>query len=631
MEFKTLNDLQGYYNEMVRKHNEATGTILPVNVLTTKSLVQDLTTQFDKAETPEPVSELKAEEPKAPPTPPQVEDKKPGKKKRDFELVPSQRAEVDNIKNFLIGKDFYRNGVLTRGTKGYDIYQLAGYAGVGKSTIIDVLLEEAGFSPFRVRMCAPTGTAALVLRDKTPDYDAITIHRLIYKWEIEGGKKVRQVVDDNIKGAKLVIADESSMTTREEGENLIAMCKKARVKLLIVGDPGQLPPVDPKAEKEGRIPDFFLLNPDGFLREVMRQAADNPIIKMSMDVRAATDAGVAYQFPMDTNQIGNNIFLRTKTKLHLPTVAKMLQGDGALIVGTNKTRKAFNEALRAFFGFDKPTLMDGEKVLIKENCEDGEVTNGMRGTVSNVRIQSDGLIGFIFTPDKFEGSHYLTVHPDILFERKTKKAMAWENKERRDRGEKMIELGIEMFFGYAITCHASQGSQWKNVYIIDEGWAFNRGQNGYINQNRWTYTAVTRAAENLVVFRGGKLHIPSPEQAKAMAAQLGVKPTLPKETFIVDDVKIIADKDDKGTYINWYSQPFFVKALNKNVRLLASHNPKDDEYPWNGGILEDGETIPFHCYRSEEDTVQEIFEGLYHQLLKMQATEGSVDHIGKLI
>jgi exodeoxyribonuclease-5 len=348
---------------------------------------------------------------------------------------------------------------------------------------------------------------------------------LIYKWEEEYGKQVRKTIDERIQGAKLVICDESSMVTREEGTNLMAMCKKAGAKLLVIGDPGQLPPVDPEAEKRGERPDFFLLNPDGFLTQVMRQAAENPIIQLSMDIRTATDNGVAYMFPTHIEKIGRNVFLRTKTQIQLPTLAKVIQGGGAIIAGTNKTRRGFNHALRAFLGFNQPTLMEGEKVLIKENCEGGEVTNGMRGTVTNVHMMSDGLIYFDFTPDAFPGIHRLSVHPDILFERKTKKQMSWENIERKKKGLKPIELGVEVFFGYVITAHASQGGQWKNVYVIDEGWVFNRGGDpeGFAKQNRWTYTAVTRASENLVIYRGGKLDIPSEQFARELAARLNAQ------------------------------------------------------------------------------------------------------------
>jgi ATP-dependent exoDNAse (exonuclease V) alpha subunit len=64
---------------------------------------------------------------------------------------------------------------------------------------------------------------------------------------------------------------------------------------------------------------------------------------------------------------------------------------------------------------------------------------------------------------------------------------------------KKMSLGTFMLnqfqYGYAISCHKSQGSQWDTVVIIDEHNSFR--QDG----NKWLYTAITRAAKKVVVIK----------------------------------------------------------------------------------------------------------------------------------
>lgn len=409
------------------------------------------------------------------------------KKQRNITLTPAQQKVVNDIKRW-----YHSNS-------GYSKFELAGYAGVGKSTIVDIVLEELGIHPERVRMCAPTGQAALVLKEKTPEYGSSTLHKLFYVPEPMKNGGVRFIPSaENLMGVRLVIGDEFSMTGKRIAEEILPMARKANTKVLIIGDPGQLPPVKDE--------DYFFKNPDAILTEVLRQAAGNPIIKLSMDIRQATEQGVAYRFPAGNQTIDKKLFIRSRNSISVQQYAKVVANGGIVIAGTNKTRKGLNIGIRQQLGFNSPTLLNGEKVIIKENIEGGDegyisVTNGMTGKVSNVRKLPNGLIQFTFTPDAFEGSRVLEVHEDILFERKTMAEMKRENRDRFYKDEDQLALGVEVLFGYCITAHASQGSQWRTVYVIDESFCFNRGTDGYKNANRWLYTAVTRASENLVIAR----------------------------------------------------------------------------------------------------------------------------------
>ncbi|MCY9308733.1 AAA family ATPase [Bacillus inaquosorum] len=408
-------------------------------------------------------------------------------KKRNITLTPDQRSVVDDIKRW-----FYS-------TAGYSKFELAGFAGVGKSTVVDFILEELDLHPDHVRMCAPTGQASLVLKDKAPDFYSCTLHKLFYNPE-RTQKGYLQFVPTpaHIRGAKLIIGDEFSMTGKRIAEEILPMARKAKVKVLIIGDPEQLPPVKDE--------DYFFKNPDAMLTQVLRQAADNPIIALSMAIRKATEEGRAYTFPYGNQTIDKKLYVRNRHSISIQQYAKVAANGGIVIAGTNKTRRGLNIGIRNELGFNSPILMNGEKVVIKENIEGGEqgeisVTNGMTGKVSNVRRLPNKIIRFTFTPDAFKGSRVLEVHEDVLFERATMADLKRENRRRFYTKEPQLPTGVEVLFGYCITAHASQGSQWDTVYLIDESRVFNRDTDGYRNQNRWLYTAVTRAKEYLVIAR----------------------------------------------------------------------------------------------------------------------------------
>ncbi|MES9681847.1 AAA family ATPase [Gottfriedia acidiceleris] len=409
-------------------------------------------------------------------------------KKRNITLTPNQQSVVAKIKRWFTT------------THGYGKFELAGYAGVGKSTVIDFILEELGIHRDYVRMCAPTGTASLVLKQKTPDYDSSTLHRLFYVPETMKDGRTRFIPStDNLHGVKLIIGDEFSMTGKRMAEEILPMARKAGCKILIVGDPGQLPPVKDE--------EYFFVNPDAILTEVLRQAADNPIVALSMAIRRATEQGLPYTFANKDQNINGKVFIIDRRKVSIAQYAKVVSNGGVVIAGTNKTRQSLNQGIRTQLGFNSPSLMNGETVVIKENIDGGDgdrqvaVTNGMRGTVSNARRLGNGNVQFKFTPESFPGYRYIEVNEDILFERKTMADLRRENKDRRQQGQAEIGLGVEVQFGYCITGHGSQGSQWKTVYVVNESSVFNRGADGFKTQNRWLYTVVTRAVENLVICR----------------------------------------------------------------------------------------------------------------------------------
>lgn len=168
--------------------------------------------------------------------------------------------------------DWYKGG-----TRTPQVFYLAGYAGVGKSTLYNVVREELRrHGAKKTITCAYTGKAVNVLRRKGNN-DAMTLHSALYKaLENPESGKVEFKLDPagHAADADLIGVDECSMVGPVEGTDLLSFGKK----VLVMGDPGQLPPIKGQGF-------FTTRKPDVFLREVHRQAAESPILRLATMAR----------------------------------------------------------------------------------------------------------------------------------------------------------------------------------------------------------------------------------------------------------------------------------------------------------------------------------------------------------
>ena len=174
------------------------------------------------------------------------------------------------------------------GDKSRQEYYLAGYAGVGKSTIVELAKEgikKRHKKVKRVPTAAFTGKAASVLHKKGVE-NAQTIHSLIYtprKNKDTGESEFVLSEDSEAANADLIILDECSMVGDEMARDLRSFGKK----ILVIGDPGQLPPVKGQGAFTNRTPDTFLT-------EIHRQAADSPILHLATLARQKKASSFAF-------------------------------------------------------------------------------------------------------------------------------------------------------------------------------------------------------------------------------------------------------------------------------------------------------------------------------------------------
>ena len=376
---------------------------------------------------------------------------------------------------------------------------LAGYAGTGKSTCVKFIVEalsSRGVDPdIDVCYSAYTGKACQVLAKKGNNPVA-TCHKLL--WEFypkDNGQFIRK---RRLRlEYKVVIIDECYM--------LSTLLSHKETYFIFCGDPAQLPPV--KTKGEGTSGYDLLQKPHAFLDEVMRQAAESDIIRLSMQIREGQ--------PIEYYK-GIDAMVLPKTDL----VEGMLTWADQILVGTNAVRTQINNKARELLGRgeepepgdrivclknewditsrDGNALVNGttayikqpfqKKLLIANKAGGGEI-NALSSTL--ICDDDDRFYDIILDPMELK-----TGVPQITDWKRISRIKKFYNTPY------MMERGVQcplpqsFSYGYAMTCHRAQGSEWDKVLIIEENFPFDREEH-----KRFLYTAITRASQKVVLVR----------------------------------------------------------------------------------------------------------------------------------
>lgn len=366
---------------------------------------------------------------------------------------------------------------------------ISGYAGTGKSTLVKFAIEALCASDQDVAYATYTGKAAEVLRKKG-NPGACTLHKLLYDSIPRAGggfiRKPKKFLEVGV-----VVVDEVSMVPKD----MIDMLLGHRVYVIFLGDPFQIPMIDKGQEHD------LLANPHIFLDQIMRQAEESEIIRLSMQIRN--------QQPILLSQ-GKEVQIYNKEDLS----TGMLTWADQVICATNATRQSINNQMRDIYGYSG-SPKDGEKMICLRNywneCnEKGDaLVNGTVGILRNPYESFVKLPNWITGPKKLdvigcnfeteEGCQFNNLNLDANMIRTGEKCIDWKTSYQLGKiRNKVGDLEPREFaFGYAITGHKAQGSQWDKVLVIEERFPFDQNEHA-----RWLYTAITRAASQLVLIRG---------------------------------------------------------------------------------------------------------------------------------
>ncbi len=391
---------------------------------------------------------------------------------------PQQRTALDRVGRWLKAKD-------------KPVFQLAGFAGTGKTTLAKHLASTVD-GP--VYFAAYTGKAAHVL-SKSGATNVSTIHKLIYTPKGKSQQRLKDLEAERAKllthkpvpttmlekveaaiqaekinlarpmfqlnsespllGAALLVVDEYSMIDTQMGEDLLSFgCP-----ILALGDPGQLPPVHGTS--------FFSDKPDILLTEIHRQARDNPIIWMSQEVREGRVLRPGFY--------GSS---RVVPYQQLPRdeLRSVVLSTDQLLVGRNATRILSNRRARELLGRTNALPQAGDKLVCLRNNHEVGLLNGQLWKARADSIFDGDYV--LLDIESEEGARVeVSAHPHYFHGNKPD---YWERKDAE-----------EFDYGYALTVHKSQGSAWPSVLLFDEWFGKDRRQ--------WLYTAITRAAERIDV------------------------------------------------------------------------------------------------------------------------------------
>lgn len=353
---------------------------------------------------------------------------------------------------------------------------IVGYAGTGKTTLVKFIVDELKLCDSMVVYIAYTGKAALVLRNKGCT-NAMTAHRLLYKSEeLPDGTFLHTPKKKLDADYALIVCDEASMLPQE----MVDLLLSHNIHVLFLGDNAQLPPIEGKQT--------ILDNPDVFLTEITRQALDNPIIKLSMDVRGGQH--LEYGGDKLCRVIPNN-------KVTNP----LLLGADQIIVGKNITRHKINTYMRKLKWGDlySNDPLNGDKCICLKNnwnkvgSNEDPLINGQIGQLQNVCVIELHPYGKVISADFISDDG--GVYKDLLIDYKLMvEGQTTVNKDNWVQYAGYPRL-LEFAYAYAITCHKSQGSEFNRVILFEE-WL-----GDYEQHKKWLYTGITRASKQLVIVR----------------------------------------------------------------------------------------------------------------------------------
>lgn len=360
------------------------------------------------------------------------------------------------------------------------LYLTNDYIVTHNTTLINYIINEFGLNDSDVLFVAYTGKASLQITLK--GNSARTIHSAIYnRIEVpvmDNGKPVksngRQVyrfefvkkeqLDYNY---KLIVIDEAAMVPTNIAEDI----KSFNIPIIALGDRNQLPPVFGSS--------YFLTKPDIHLTEVMRQAEDSPIIKLG-------------QYATNGRHISTGDYGDSKVIYRSQLTDDMLIDADIILCGKNMTRESLNKYIRTnILQRTQEYPCVGDKLLCKQNnwqefiCNDIYLVNGMIGYCENIYLDTYNAksMEIDFMPEFVDTEYFKRLQIDINHLINPTGLLTANKRSYFNKFE----------YGYAITTHAAQGSQYNNVLILDEvlgGDWFHR---------KWLYTAITRASEKLTL------------------------------------------------------------------------------------------------------------------------------------
>lgn len=418
-------------------------------------------------------------------------------------------------------------------------YILRGYAGTGKTTLVTTLVKVLPHIGMSYVLMAPTGRAAKVMAGYT-QRTASTIHKKIYQSQVFPDGSLRMALGENKHKNTLFIVDEASMIGEEHEfgsrsllDDLMSyVFTGEQCRLLLIGDTAQLPPVgndrSPTLDIDYLQSQFPLTIASFELTEVKRQALESGILSNATHLRELlTNDLSVYQLPLfdlhfcDTARIDPETF----EEMLFRAFDAEHGNESVIICKSNKRANLFNQAVRSRILNIEGEIATGDRLMVVKNnyfWADGNqqvsfIANGDMAEILKI-TRYEELYGFRFADvtlafpdypdapnldvkiilDTLNSNSATLTEEENLRLREAVEADYMDIPNRRERYKAMKQNpwfnALQVKFAYALTCHKTQGGQWKQVFVDS---SLNQKEELEKEDLRWLYTAVTRAQERL--------------------------------------------------------------------------------------------------------------------------------------
>ncbi len=413
-----------------------------------------------------------------------------------------------------------------------DAYILNGYAGTGKTSIVGAMVEAMAKEGMKCVILAPTGRAAKVA-SSFANFPASTIHKRLFRGDSSDPMNATFFLAKNISTDTLFIVDEASLITDNGSDSSLLALLTAHVysapgcAMLLVGDLAQLPPVgqsDSPAMNPDRLRQLGLIPFKGTLDIPVRQASESGILHNATNIRNFLYGDLPInKFNLFTKGFEDAEIVSSSDLADVLSDSWREVGMSETIIITRSNHRAnnFNRAIRNLvMGADEP-LQRGDRIVISRNDYYWSKINKLKTFIANGDMAEVTWVG---NTEKAYGRYFTDVELTLIsdgspvgakimlrslvadgssipVEEMSKfyqRVLAADEGTVSERIKAAMEdpyyNALQAKYAYCVTCHKSQGGQWKHVYIDMAGIDMeNVGSDFY----RWLYTAVTRAVEKV--------------------------------------------------------------------------------------------------------------------------------------
>jgi exodeoxyribonuclease-5 len=456
----------------------------------------------------------------------------------EFQPTPGQVEMIGELGEFMASDD------------PAELMMVKGYAGTGKTTLVNSLVKTLASLKQKSILLAPTGRAAKVLTAYT-NQQAWTIHKKIYRQKSGKDGLGEFVLDRNLHKNTHFIVDEASMIGDRSVDSVFGsgdllrdlldfVEMGSRCRLVLVGDTAQLPPVGLEispALSKARLEQFGYRVREIEMKDVIRQSEGSGILHNATSIRNLITRQITdypdfhFEGFEDITLLGGNDLLEAIGASY----DRYGTGETIVVTRSNKRANRFNAGIRGQILWREEQVSPGDLLMVvknnyfwkDENNRIDFIANGDTMKVERV-LQTEEVHGHQFAelqvsfPDYGDLELQVKVLLDVIgldapsLDREQQRTLymsvAEDYPDAVNRHQVATRIATDPYynalqvkFAYAVTCHKSQGGQWKSVFL-DQGYFTHEMLS--LDYLRWLYTAFTRASEHLYLVNLAKEFLP---------------------------------------------------------------------------------------------------------------------------